>query len=163
MKIASEKEKTENFHNYLYYDPILSESDLRIRLIEVWIYPSFSSNEAAKSPFLQTKSNHSAHRNGKFSEFDLKKTLLRCLRAIFGVFFSVLAGKNPPLFLTKEAFLCPISENKSIFYRFSPLPRATGYQRNINEAYRQRRANPPRKKHRLSHTTRIKRRNRRAL
>ena len=46
-------------------------------------------------------------RNGKFSEFDLKKTLLRCLRAIFGVLFSILTGKNPPLFLTKGVFSCP--------------------------------------------------------
>lgn len=53
----------------------------------------------------------------------------------WGTFFRFGVQKSAD-FSHKSGILCPISENRTIFHRFSSLPRATGYQRNINEAYR---------------------------
>ena len=88
-----------------------------------------SSNGATKSPVFESKSLYFVRRNGKFTDFDLKKTLLRCLRAIFGALFPVLAGKKPPIFLTKGVFSCPFSESNTIF---PPIPAIFANQTGVN-------------------------------
>lgn len=162
IKTTSENTKTGNCHNYLYSDPIFSWSDLWYRAFRFADISFLSSNETAKSPVFESKSLCFIRRNGKFSEFDLKKTLLRCLRAIFGAFFPFWRAKIRCFFSQTGHFL-PDFGKRNDFSSIFITPANHAGIKGIKMRHIGKRANPPRKKHGLSHTTRIKRRNRRAL
>ena len=129
FKTASEKTKHRKLPQLFVFWPEFFGIWPAIWTLEiVGIFP-LSSNEATKSPVFESKSLCFVQRNGKFTDFDLKKTLLRCLRAIFGALFPVLAGKKPPIFLTKGVFSCPFSESGTFF---PPIPAIFANQTGVN-------------------------------